>query len=336
MKGLGIAEKDLVEKFIQGSGKGGQKINKTSSCVFLQHIPSHIDIKCQKSRSRELNRFLARRELCQRLEDLQQGTLSPKELRLAKRKKQKYRNMRRSKSQHTAMTPSPPQTLRVILVASGTSQRMGKDKLLLPLAGSPIMAYSLRCFLLMDCVEEIIVVCPPHRYEALLEQTDLPHLEKIQRVDGGKTRQESVLNGLLALSSSLGFVAIHDAARPLITPEHVKEVLHKAIENTKGAATGRKATDTLQRCSPEGMTIQLIPRDTIWHTETPQILNIALLKSCYDQLTSSSTSFTDEVSALQACGHGINLIENPQLNPKITYPADIPLLKALLDARKGA
>ena len=64
MQRLGIREEDLVEKFILGSGSGGQKINKTSSCVYLRHIPSGIEVKCQQDRSRELNRYLARRMLC--------------------------------------------------------------------------------------------------------------------------------------------------------------------------------------------------------------------------------------------------------------------------------
>src|ERR1700738_2867563 len=69
MEQLGIRDEDLVEKFILGSGSGGQKINKTSSCVYLKHIPSEIEIKCQKDRSRELNRYWARRELCERLQE---------------------------------------------------------------------------------------------------------------------------------------------------------------------------------------------------------------------------------------------------------------------------
>ena len=62
---LGIDEADLTEKFVRGSGSGGQKINKTNNCVFLKHEPSGVAIKCQLDRSRELNRFLARRELCE-------------------------------------------------------------------------------------------------------------------------------------------------------------------------------------------------------------------------------------------------------------------------------
>lgn len=94
---LNIQEADLIEKFILGSGSGGQKINKTSSCVYLKHIPSGIEVKCQKDRSRELNRFLARRELCRKLEEIELGILSEKEQEIEKIRRQKQRRSRRSK-----------------------------------------------------------------------------------------------------------------------------------------------------------------------------------------------------------------------------------------------
>ena len=68
MEKLGIREEDLIEKFILGSGSGGQKVNKTSSCVYLKHLPTGLEVKCQRERSREMNRFYARRELCDKLE----------------------------------------------------------------------------------------------------------------------------------------------------------------------------------------------------------------------------------------------------------------------------
>ena len=73
MESLGVTEGDLLEKFVRGSGAGGQKINKTNNCVFLKHLPSGVAIKCQMDRSRELNRFLARRELCDQLEAIREG-----------------------------------------------------------------------------------------------------------------------------------------------------------------------------------------------------------------------------------------------------------------------
>lgn len=95
MAKLQIREEDLLEKFILGSGSGGQKINKTSSCVYLKHLPSGIEIKCQKDRSRELNRFLARRELCKRLEERENPSLSKEALIREKIRKQKNRRNRR-------------------------------------------------------------------------------------------------------------------------------------------------------------------------------------------------------------------------------------------------
>jgi protein subunit release factor B len=70
---LGIVEADLLEKFVRGTGAGGQKINKTSNCVFLKHLPTGVCVKCQLDRSREMNRFLARRELCEQLERIREG-----------------------------------------------------------------------------------------------------------------------------------------------------------------------------------------------------------------------------------------------------------------------
>jgi len=97
MQKLGIRESDLVEKFVLGSGKGGQKLNKTSSCVYIHHIPSGIEIKCQRERSRGLNRFLARRELCDRIEQRILGAQSEKQQAWEKIRRQKRRRSRRQK-----------------------------------------------------------------------------------------------------------------------------------------------------------------------------------------------------------------------------------------------
>ena len=97
MLALGITADTLVEKFVRGSGSGGQKINKTSSCVFLKHLPSGLTIKCQAERSREMNRFLARRELCEELEAIRDGKESERVQAIEKIRRQKRRRSRRSK-----------------------------------------------------------------------------------------------------------------------------------------------------------------------------------------------------------------------------------------------
>jgi protein subunit release factor B len=94
---LGIVEEDLIEKFVLGSGSGGQKINKTSSCVYLKHIPTGIEIKCQKDRSRAKNRFLARRELCDRMEEQLFQEKSRRRQAIEKIRRQKRKRSKRAK-----------------------------------------------------------------------------------------------------------------------------------------------------------------------------------------------------------------------------------------------
>lgn len=97
MEKLEIAEEDLEEKFIKGSGKGGQKINKTSSCVYLRHKVSGLEIKCQRGRSQSMNRFYARRELCAQLEARILGQASKREQEREKIRRQKQRRSRKQK-----------------------------------------------------------------------------------------------------------------------------------------------------------------------------------------------------------------------------------------------
>lgn len=97
MKSLQIYEEDLIEKFILGSGKGGQKIQKTHSCVYLKHIPTNLEIKCQKTRSREDNRYFARKELCEKIETIQLQKQSEKQMQIEKIRRQKRKRSKRAK-----------------------------------------------------------------------------------------------------------------------------------------------------------------------------------------------------------------------------------------------
>ncbi len=99
---LMIKEGDLIEKFILGSGKGGQKVNKTSSCVYIKHVPSGIEVKCQKTRSRDLNRMYARRELCDRMEGILFKEKSTRQQAAEKIRRQKRRRSRKSKEKMLA------------------------------------------------------------------------------------------------------------------------------------------------------------------------------------------------------------------------------------------
>ncbi len=97
MEELRLWEKDIDEKFIRSSGKGGQKVNKSSTCVYLKHRPTGIEVKCQKERSQALNRFLARRILTNKVEVLRLGRLSEERKRIEKIRRQKRKRSRRAK-----------------------------------------------------------------------------------------------------------------------------------------------------------------------------------------------------------------------------------------------
>ena len=96
MDELGIHEKDIQEKFIHSSGRGGQKVNKSSTCVYLKHIPTGIEVKSMRERSQSLNRFFARRELIKRIEGLS-GQVTPDDVRINKVRRQKAKRKRRAK-----------------------------------------------------------------------------------------------------------------------------------------------------------------------------------------------------------------------------------------------
>jgi protein subunit release factor B len=97
MERLGIKESDILERFVRSQGHGGQKVNKTSTCVYLKHIPTGIEVKCQKERSQSLNRFIARRILAEKIEEMVLGEESEKQQRIEKIRRQKRKRSKKAK-----------------------------------------------------------------------------------------------------------------------------------------------------------------------------------------------------------------------------------------------
>ena len=103
MKELNILERDILEKFVRSSGKGGQKVNKTATCVYIKHIPTGIEVKCMKDRSQSINRFIARRELVERIGELS-GSNTKRSLAQVKKRKQKAKRGKRAKEKYGQFT----------------------------------------------------------------------------------------------------------------------------------------------------------------------------------------------------------------------------------------
>ena len=221
-------------------------------------------------------------------------------------------------------------SLAAIIVASGSSRRMGFDKLAAPLNGKPVLWHSVRAFTTHSGVSQIIVVTTPERFEEL---RDLG--ETISRVDGGAERPDSVAAGLASLRDDITHVAIHDGARPLVTGEAI-QANFAAAQRTQAACLARRVTETLKQASPAGITTNSVSRNHLWIMETPQIYAKDLIQKAYQNVTTGDAKITDEVSALQLLGQGTTLVENTQANPKITIPADLELATYWLTTRSDS
>lgn len=216
-------------------------------------------------------------------------------------------------------------TCSAILVAAGASRRMGFDKLTSLLAGIPILRRTLDAFLAADSIAEIVVVCPAERWELLSGEFSKP----IRRVDGGANRQDSVVAGLTALSAQTNLVAVHDGARPLITPTDIDLCVAAALQY-RAAALARRVTETVKRSDETDFSAGAISRENLWFMETPQVFEIPLLLKAYQAVATQGLAVTDEVSAMEAIGVQVKFIESIQPNLKITTPADLALAEALL------
>ncbi len=197
---------------------------------------------------------------------------------------------------------------------------MGFDKLAAALDGEPVLARTLSTFMRCDAITEIIVVCPEERFSELLDPKTFT--KPVRRTNGGAARHISVANGLAAVSSDAEFVAIHDAARPLVSQADILSTISAAKEH--GAASlARRVTDTLKRSNQDGFTVDSIPRENLWFMETPQIFRSNLIRAAYAHILEKNLEPTDESSAVEAIGEIVKLVPSTSPNPKITTPADL-------------
>jgi 2-C-methyl-D-erythritol 4-phosphate cytidylyltransferase len=226
------------------------------------------------------------------------------------------------------------QPLGAVIVAAGSSRRMGFDKVLAPLAGEPLIRHAVRAFEQCHAVLEIVVVCAKERETDI--RAALADAGKIARfVPGGETRQESVWNGIEALDGASEFVAVHDGARPLVTADLITRCLAAAVEH--GASTAAEpVTDTLQRSDDSGRCADLVDRADLWRMQTPQVFRTAELRRALNAVRAVGASVTDETSALRRMGGHVFLVENADWNFKVTYPRDVLVAEFILQSRAAA
>jgi len=223
--------------------------------------------------------------------------------------------------------------LTAIIVAAGSSRRAGFDKLFEIIAGKPVIAHAIGAFENSKSVSDIIVIAREDRHAEIRKLVRDQNWKKVRAIErGGEHRQDSVRAGLSHLGPNVQYVAVHDAARPLVTPELIERVFEQS--RTHGAATlADPITDTLNRANVDLGVSGPVDRDRLYAMQTPQIFKRELLEQAYRAVAEKKLPVTDEVSALEQIGAKVTLVPNDDFNFKITYPRDLKLAEMVLQGR---
>ena len=220
----------------------------------------------------------------------------------------------------------------VIFPAAGAGRRMkaGKNKVLLPLAGVPILLRSLQKFSAVEKVAQLVVVVAEEEV-AFVRQLlgEVQGLKPWCVVSGGSERQYSIANSLAHLDAAADIVLVHDAARPLVSQRTIEAVIKAADE--KGAAIAAvRAKNTIKVVADDGRVEATPPRERLWEVQTPQGFRRALLLAAYERAAADGFLGTDDASLVERLGEAVCVVESDYRNLKITTPEDLWLAEALL------
>ena len=226
--------------------------------------------------------------------------------------------------------------LSAVIVAAGSSRRMGFNKSFATIAGEPVIAHTIRAFERSRSVTEIIIVAREDQHDEIRELARAKSFKKVRSIiAGGEHRQDSVRAGLNRLDVDAKYVAVHDAARSLITPEQIERVFEQC--QTHGAAAlAEPITDTIKRVDVDFVVAGSVDRHQLYAMQTPQIFERGLIEEAYRAVYAGNVSVTDEVSAVERFGRKVVLVLNEDFNFKITYPRDLGLAEFVLKQRAQA
>lgn len=222
----------------------------------------------------------------------------------------------------------------VIIVCAGNSTRMqGINKILLPLGDTNVIGTAMQVFEQCESVGEIVIVTRKQDEAAIRETAAALGITKLTNItEGGDTRQQSVLNGLRALTLESEYIAIHDGARPLVRPQDAEHVIKDA--RVFGAATlGVPVKDTIKTVS-DGLITDTPPRHTLYITQTPQVFRRRLYLEGVDFSLEHNLDFTDDCQLVEAIGGKVYMTVGDYTNIKLTTPEDAAIAAAILAQRQ--
>lgn len=219
-----------------------------------------------------------------------------------------------------------------VIVAAGKGTRMGPniDKLFLPVAGAPVVAHTWRRFDRFPEIEQIILVVRDGMQNAFQELAgQIKTTKPFAFAMGGKERQDSVWNGLEALPKGASIVAIQDGARPCTSDRTIADTLRAANE-VGAAVAAQKVTDTIKEAAADKTISRNIDRTHLWAVQTPQAFRVEVIRRALGEVLWKNLAITDDTAACELIGQPVRLVESSAPNPKVTTPADLPLIELLL------
>jgi 2-C-methyl-D-erythritol 4-phosphate cytidylyltransferase len=219
-----------------------------------------------------------------------------------------------------------------IIVAAGQSTRMGAhtDKLFLPVAGRPLLAHAWQRFDTAPCIGEIVLVVRDGLQGAFAELAAKSRFTKPFRlVAGGPQRQDSVWNGLAALSAAAQIVAIQDAARPCTSLALIEATIQAARQHG-AAVAAQPVSDTIKWSDDGAFVTRHLDRSRLWAVQTPQTFRVEIIRRALQAVRERGLQVTDDTAACEIIGQPVKLVNVPGPNPKVTVPGDVPYVEMLL------
>jgi len=224
-----------------------------------------------------------------------------------------------------------------VIVAAGHGTRFGGPKQFVELAGLPMVAWSMRTFDGMPEIAQLVVVTEPESIDPMraLAARIAPH-RTARVVRGGERRQDSVYQGLCAISDECDGVLVHDGARPLVRAHDVR-VAMREVRNGRGALLGVPVVDTIKQVDRASMRVGgTLDRSMLWAAQTPQLALTSELRAAHERATREGVDVTDDAALLERAGVEVVMVASTSENFKVTLPADVARAEMLLRAEAGA
>ena len=224
-----------------------------------------------------------------------------------------------------------------VIVAGGAGRRMRRTirKQYIPLNGRPLLGHTLVAVAASRRIEHIYLVVPREDLEFCRQKVVDPDAvgQPVTIVPGGTTRQASVFNGIRAIEDMEGIAVVHDGVRPFIRAEQIDVCVEQA-EIHDACILGIPAFDTLKRVDESGFAIDTIPRDTVWHSQTPQAFRCRLIEKAHEQALNDRFVASDDAQLVERLGIRIKMITGSRHNIKITTDEDLVLAEQIFEQQQ--